>query len=131
MKLLPAVATLCLALPLLGSCRPLAKAGTIEVIAMSKVVDRSQPDHAMCSSLAMSKADVVSYFALADTVDANEFHDQAIILPCKYQGSIRMDGQLYRWEIHAGGAGYLYDGQAVNKRYLCRKRCLDALPNLQ
>ena len=98
---------------------------------MSKVVDRSQPDHAMCSSLAMSKVDVASYFALADTVDANEFHDQAIILPCKYQGSIRIGGRLYQWEIFAGGAGYLYDGQAVNKRYLCRKQCLDALPNLQ
>ena len=131
MRLLPAVATLCMALPLLCSCRPTAKADTTRVVAMSKLVDQSQPDHDMCSSLTMSKADVVRYFALADVVDANEFHDQAIILPCKYQGSIRMDGQLYRWEIYAGGAGYLYDEQAVNKRYVCRKRCLDALPNLQ
>ncbi|HWU76001.1 MAG TPA: hypothetical protein VN043_05825 [Rhodanobacter sp.] len=131
MKLLSAIATLCLALPLLCSCRHLPMANTSEVVAMSKVIDASQPDHDMCSSLAMSKAQVVSYFTLADMVDADEFHDQAVILPCKYEGSIRLGGQLYRWEIYAGGAGYLYDGKAVNKRYLCGKRCLQALPNLQ
>ncbi len=131
MRVAAALAMLCLTVPLVCSCRPVRKANRIEVVAIARVVDRNQPDHDMCSTLTMSKADVVRYFALADVVDAGEFHDQAIILPCKYQGSIRMGGHVYQWEIFAGGAGYLYDGAAVNKRYVCRERCLAALPNLQ
>jgi hypothetical protein len=47
----------------------------------------------------MSKPDVATYFTRAGTVDANECHDQATILPCKYRGSIRIGGQWYRWEF--------------------------------
>lgn len=116
---------------LLLSCEPVHPGGGIVVGAMSKVIDRSRPDHALCSSMVMTRADVVTYFSLADEVGGAEFHDEAIIMPCRYQGSIRQAGHLYQWEILAGGAGYLYDGGALNKRYLCRGRCLDALPDLR
>lgn len=116
---------------LLQSCEPLHRADGVNVRAMSKVVDRNRPDHDICDSLAMTKADVVSYFSLADEVDAADFDDEALIMPCKYQGSIQMSGHLYHWEIFAGGAGYLYDGRALNRRYLCRRQCLAALPDLQ
>lgn len=129
-RLLLCALLLLIALPLL-SREPVHRVGAVEVRSMSKVVDRGRPDHVICDSLVMTKADVVSYFSLADEVDAVEFHDEAMIMPCRYQGSIRMSGQLHRWEIFAGGAGYLYDGGALNKRYLCRGKCLAALPGLQ
>lgn len=116
---------------LLQSCESMHRVGGFEVGSLSKVIDRDRPDHAICDSLTMTRADVATYFSLADEVDAAEFHDEAMIMPCRYQGSIRMSGHLYRWEIFAGGAGYLYDGGALNKRYLCRGKCLAALPELQ
>jgi len=124
-------APLLLIASLLLSCEPVRGTGGVEVRAMSKVVDRGRPDHDICDSLVMTKADVVAYFSLADEVDAVEFHDAAMIMPCKYQGSIMMSGHLRHWEIFAGGAGYLYDGSVLNKRYICRRKCLAALPGLQ
>ncbi len=131
MRRLLLCASLLLIASLLLSCEPVHRAGGFDVVSLSKVVDRDRPDHAICDSLVMTRADVVTYFSLADEVDATEFHDEAMIMPCRYQGSIRMSGHLYRWEIFAGGAGYLYDGSALNKRYLCRGKCLAALPELQ
>ena len=52
-------------------------------------------------------------------------------MPCSYRGTLRRAGKLYQWQIFAGGAAYLYDGAATNQRYLCRKSCLEALPNLR
>ena len=102
-----------------------------DVVTSMKVIDQTRPDHDMCGSLTLSKANVARYFQLADAVDASAFHAEAIILPCRFQGTIRVDGHLYHWEIFAGGAGYLYDGKAFEQRYLCREKCLDALPNLR
>ena len=118
-------------LSLLLACQPVHRRGGIELDSMSKVVDRDRPDHAICDSLVLTRAEVIRYFALADEVDGTEFQDEAMIMPCRYEGLIRMAGHLYHWEIFAGGAGYLYDGGALNKRYLCRGKCLDALPDLQ
>lgn len=124
------MAMLCPVAALLCSCRPTHSDGLVEVVDIAKVIDTNQPGHDMCSDLVMSKADVVRYFSVAEAVDAADFHDQAIILPCKYQGTIRMDGHFYRWEIFAGGAGYLYDNALIDKRYLCTGKCLALLPNL-
>jgi hypothetical protein len=63
-------------------------------------------------------------------VDGNEFNAEALILPCWYKGTIKIRGELREWRVYAGGAGYLYDGKSVNKRYLCRKNCCDAIKNL-
>lgn len=115
----------------LMACSPVRSAGGTEVVSLSRQIDQSQPDHDFCSSLRLTRANVATYFSLADEVDPGVFHDEAMIMPCSYRGSIRLAGHLYQWEIFAGGAGYLYDGATVNKRYLCRGKCLDVLPNLR
>lgn len=116
---------------LLVSCAPVHREPTFEVVSLAPEIDQSRPDHDMCSALSLTAADVASYFRLADEVDPETFHDQAVILPCSYKGSIKMSGQLRQYQIFAGGAAYLYDSNGLNKRYLCRQRCLDALPGLQ
>jgi len=115
----------------LVACTPVRAPVRMTVVSLSRQIDRTRPDYDICASLTLSRANVASYFALADEVDPVEFHDQAIIMPCSYRGSIQLAGHLYQWEIFAGGAGYLYDGAALNKRYLCRNKCLVALPNLR
>lgn len=105
--------------------------GSTTVVSLSRVIDGSRPDADLCSSLTLSKAEVARYFALADPVDGITFHDEAVILPCKFEGTLRRSGKSYHWEILAGGAGYLFDGKTVNERYLCRERCQKALPGLQ
>ena len=131
MKRLFRCASMLLIALLLQSCELGHRADDVKVRAMSKVVDRDRPDHDICDALVMTKAEVVSYFSLAVEVDAVDFDDEAVIMPCRYEGSIQMSGHLYHWEIFAGGAGYLYDGRALNRRYLCREKCLAALPDLQ
>lgn len=116
---------------LLVACSPVRGNLGVTVVSLSRQIDQTRPDHDICSSLTLGRDDVATYFSLADEVDPVVFHDEAMIMPCKYLGSIRISGHLYRWQIFAGGAGYLYDGAAVNKRYLCREKCLDALPNLR
>jgi len=118
-----------LTLPLIA-CAPVRGAGAMEVLSMSRQIDRTQPDHDFCSSLALTRADVITYFSLAEKLDPSAFHDEAMILPCSYEGSIRISGHRYRWQIFAGGAAYLHDGNGTNARYLCREKCLDALPGL-
>jgi len=113
------------------ACSPVRNPARMTVVSLSRQIDRTRPDYDICASLTLTRANVASYFALADDMGPVEFHDQAIIMPCSYRGSIRLAGHLYRWEIFAGGAGYLYDGGALNKRYLCRNKCLVALPNLR
>jgi hypothetical protein len=123
-----------LAMLLAGSliaCSPVREPARMTVVSLSRQIDRTRPDYDICASLTLTRADVASYFALADELDPVDFHAEAMIMPCSYQGTIRLAGHLYRWEIFAGGAGYLYDGDAVNKRYLCRNKCLVALPNLR
>ena len=121
------VMTLVIVLP---ACTPLRQGGVVEVLSLARQLDRSRSDLSMCASLTLTRADVASYFRLADEVDPATFHDQAMILPCSYAGSIRMSGQLRQWQIFAGGAAYLSDDKGLNRRYLCRQRCLAVLPGL-
>jgi hypothetical protein len=115
----------------LAACASVRSADGMQVVSMSRYIDMSQPDHAICGSLALTRGDVATYFSLAEKLDASAFHDEAMILPCSYRGAIRIAGHLYQWQIFAGGAAYLYDGAGANLRYLCRGKCLAALPGLR
>ena len=84
----------------------------------------------MCSTFTLTKENVETYFSIAKEVSGYEFHHEALILPCKYKGSIRIHESHLQWEIYAGGAGYLYDKVSANKRYLCKEKCCDRLPGL-
>ncbi len=112
------------------SCSLQKQDGNMKVVSINKVVNKDIPGYEICSSFTFEKTDVVKYFSLAEQVDGHEFHSEAIILPCKYQGSIDINGNLLQWEVNAGGAGYLYNDKKINKKYLCKGSCCKIFPNL-
>ncbi|MBL1275080.1 MAG: hypothetical protein COB30_003240 [Ectothiorhodospiraceae bacterium] len=112
------------------SCALQGKNGNMRVVSIKKVVNENTPGYEICSSFTLEKKDIVKYFTLAEQVDGREFHSEAIILPCKYQGSININGSLLQWEVVAGGAGYLYNDKKINKQYLCKKNCCKIFQNL-
>jgi hypothetical protein len=104
--------------------------GTSEVVSISRVLNTASGDAELCRSFTLTKEDVIAYFSLAEQVDSYQFDQDAMILPCKYQGTIKKASRLYHWEVFAGGAGYLYDDK-TNDRFICREKCLSALPHVQ
>ena len=102
---------------------------SIRVVSIEKVVNTNVPGYEICSSLSLVENDIVKYFALAEEVEGGGFHSEAIILPCKYKGTIYINDNLFQWEVNAGGAGYLYNKE-INKRYLCKVNCCKSLPML-
>lgn len=125
-----AVVTLSLLAPYMSSCHADLNDRGIIVATITKTVDESRPGYEICNSFVLAKEDVVTYFSTAEEVDEHEFNQVAIILPCKYTGIVEIRGEQFYWEISAGGAGYLYRNRKVNKRYLCKTNCCNALPDL-
>jgi len=115
---------------IIQSCSLQSKNENMKVVSIKKIVNTNTPGYEICHSFTLEKKDVVKYFTLAEQVDGHEFHSEAIILPCKYQGSININDNLFQWEVNAGGAGYLYSGKEINKRYLCKGNCCKIAPNL-
>lgn len=116
--------------PWLPSCQHSQRDGVIEVLSITREINTSVPGHEICHNFTLTMKDVESYFTAAKEVDGHAFHHEGMILPCKYQGSIRHHGNTLQWVIHAGGAGYLYDKGSVNKRYLCKEKCCDLILGL-
>ena len=115
---------------ILQSCSLQNKNEKMKVISIKKVINKNTPGYEICSSFTLEKPDIVKYFTLAEQVDGHEFHSEAIILPCKYQGLININGNFLQWEVNAGGAGYLYNDKKVNKKYLCKGNCCKILLDL-
>jgi len=115
---------------LLQACANQKQHVNTNVISIEKIIDKNAPNHELCSSLTLTKGDVLKFFSIAKRVSEYEFHHEAIILPCKYQGTININGNFLKWEIMAGGAGYLYNDELINRRYLCKKDCCNVLSNL-
>jgi hypothetical protein len=99
----------------------------ISVTSLSLNVDASDPAHASCRSFALTRDNVATYFHVAAKVNGPEFHDRAVILPCRYEGTLTWDGVAWRFSINAGGAGYLYQADGTQRRYLCEQRCQKVL----
>lgn len=116
--------------PWLSSCQHAQRDGVTEVLSITREIDTNVPGHEMCNGFTLTKLNVETYFSVAKEVDGHEFHHESLILPCKYRGSIRLQGNNLQWVIHAGGAGYLYDNASTNKRYLCKEKCCDRIPGL-
>lgn len=125
-----AVVALSLLTPYLSSCHADLNDRGITVATITKTVDESRPSYEICNSFVLTKKDIVTYFSTADEVDEHEFNQVAIILPCKYTGIVENRSEQFHWEISAAGAGYLYRNREVNKQYLCKTNCCDALPDL-
>jgi hypothetical protein len=99
----------------------------ISVTSLSLNVDASDPAHASCQSFVLNRHDVSTYFHVAAEVGGPEFHARAVILPCRYEGTLTLDGAAWRFSINAGGAGYLYRADGTQRRYLCEQRCQKVL----
>jgi hypothetical protein len=111
----------------LAACQPMRVPDRINVTSLSLNVDASDPAGASCQSFALTHGDVSTYFRTAAEVGGPEFHDRAIILPCRYEGTLTRDGEAWRFSINAGGAGYLYQADGTQRRYLCEQRCQKVL----
>lgn len=122
----------CVVLPVMMilACHSFRSNPETQVVSIEKQVDTESADHKFCSDLTLNEKQVVEYFRTAVEVDEYEFNSDAMITPCKYIGKLKIDSNLYHWEIYAGGAGYLYNDSAVNKRYLCKEACSKVLPDL-
>lgn len=90
----------------------------------------SEPASEICREFTLSKQDVANYFLTASEVSDHEFNRDAVILPCRYEGTLKLKGSTYRWEIAAGGTAYLDDGKGVSKRFLCKEKCCRLLPDI-
>lgn len=112
------------------SCSLQKQDKNMKVVSIKKVVNKNTPGYEICDSFTLEKIDIVRYFSLAKKVDGHEFHSDAVILPCKYQGSIKINENLLQWEVNAGGAGYLYNDKKINEKYLCKENCCKIFPNL-
>ena len=112
----------------LAACQPArVPAERVTVTSLSSSVDTNDPAHGMCQSFALTRDDVSTFFRLASEVGGPEFHDGSIILPCRYEGTLTMEGEAWRFNINAGGEGYLYRADGIQRRYLCEQRCQKAL----
>lgn len=107
----------------LAACQPARVPGRITVTALSSNMDTNDPAHATCQSFAPTPHDVSTFFRIATEVGGPEFHDRSVILPCRYEGTLTLDGEVWSFSINAGGAGYLYRADGTQRRYLCEKRC--------
>ena len=117
-------------LVLLSACQESTPKPTIEALSVNKAFDESAAPNAICRTFTITKDKVSLFFQLATEVSSAEFHGEAIILPCKYEGTIRIDKQHYQWIIHAGGAGYLFDDRGTNKRFICKNDCCNKIKEL-
>lgn len=112
------------------SCKSLPHDSGIRILSIEKIVDKNVASYETCESFMLTNKNIETYFSVADELSGQEFHHEAIILPCKFKGSIRIRGEYLQWEIFAGGAGYLYNKKSTDKRFICRNECCNALPNL-
>lgn len=109
-----------------------SKEDQVEILSMNKIVDKTMPDSQICEDFVMSEHELARYFKIADEVTTLVSHGQSIILPCKYEGELRIKNKHYSYEVIAGGTGYIYnqDGWVV-KNYLCvNERCCSEFLNL-
>ena len=111
----------------LAACQPTRVPDRISVTSLSLNVDTNDPARAMCQSFALTPHDVSTFFLTATEVDGTEFHARSIMLPCRYEGTLMIDGEAWHFSINAGGAGYLYRADAPRRRYLCEQRCQKTL----
>lgn len=112
---------------LLSACRPSRPGRPIIVNSAAHVVDTGDPSHAMCQSFTLSKRDVATFFRMATEVDGPVFHGRAIILPCRYEGMLTIHRVAWHFSVNAGGAGFLYRDDGVQKQFLCEQPCMMAL----
>lgn len=122
-----AIPAACVLLVWLAACRPTQVAERITVTSLSSRVDTNDPSYAVCQSFALTPYDVSRFFRVATEVSGWEFHARAVILPCRYEGTLTIGEEASNFSINAGGAGHLYGDDGSRRRYLCEQRCQKAL----
>jgi hypothetical protein len=82
-----------------------------------------------CADWKLTQDDVQYFFAHATDASPEEIPLAYDALPCKYAGSLELDGHLYRFEINAGSFGVLIGTSAADTSYYgCKDRCARLFP---
>lgn len=91
-----------------------------QVLSVNRVVDKTDTSSKICESFYLTENEIITYFQEAKQISNEKDHSESLILPCKYEGKIKMENKIYSYEIFAGGTGYFYDenGWAV-KNFIC------------
>lgn len=110
----------------LVACRGDIDQGPIRILSMKKELTRVS-DQVLCDGFTLTSQEVAAYFTQAIEVDENRFAHEAVIFGCRYSGTLQAGAKTRSWAIFPGGAGYLYDGRTINKRFLCGGNCCIAV----
>jgi hypothetical protein len=82
-----------------------------------------------CAQWTLSTQDVQSFFAHADKISSEEWHRAYDVTPCRYEGTVAIDGKRYRFEINGGSWGVLIGTSPEGASYYgCKDRCAKLFP---
>lgn len=104
-----------------------------QVLGLSKTVDATAHREAFisraCADWKLTPDDVRLFFAHADAITAEEWHHAFDVMPCRYEGTIVLDGKQRRFEINGGSFGILAGTSASGASYYgCKDRCARLFP---
>jgi hypothetical protein len=114
------------------SCSSLPKHEPISILSSEKVVDNESQEVSICKKFKLTDIEIEKYFSIAESMSPIESNQRLTILPCKYSGELKLSGNLYKYEIYAGGSGFLYDQEGwLYRGYLCdSNRCCSMFNSL-
>lgn len=108
-------------------CQPTRPAQRIAVTSLASSVVTNDPAHAAVPIVCPDAARCFHVLSHGHRNQRSGNPDRSVILPCRYEGSLTIDGEAWRFSINAGGAGYLYRAAGIRHRYLCEQRCQKVL----
>lgn len=78
----------------------------------------------LCGNFTLTKEQVRNYYYQSRVTTAQEVHDNFSVFPCYSTGTIKINGENYRWKIRAGGLGRFYNNTKWFLR-VCDKKCCE------
>ncbi len=117
---------------LLPACGPVVLShegkgiGRVEIEAASFSGRDGDPLYKACQDWSMTEADVRRFFSLSTPYEDNPY-SEFYQLPCSISGRIEVDGQVWDYEINAGGVGK-WTGKGKSRYWGCAaKECASLL----
>jgi hypothetical protein len=104
-----------------------------QISGLSKTVDPAVRRDAFvaraCADWTLTPDDVQFFFAHADAIAGEEWHHAYDVMPCRYEGTIVLDGEERRFEINAGSFAILSGTSPSHDSYYgCKDRCARLFP---
>ena len=93
----------------------------IELLSFNKAIDKTSNDFEFCEDFQLNESDIYVFFQVAEQINNEDAHGQSLILPCKYEGKLTINKDIYSYEVFAGGSGGLYDKNGwVVQNFICK-----------